>query len=136
MLSDVSSESTKLFPKPQIFDFQTHSVCRLHFQIGWKLQKLLQTGRKHCGKKSIMSNLSFSYSVFKRLVLQTVACLGRVLTLSPKKPWFLRYCSTRLLKTLQEKKKLLVMSNFFFSHSVFHPFVEMSAIFIKFEILV
>ena len=36
-----------------------------------------------------------------------------------KKPWFLRVCSTRLLKTLLEKEKLLVTSNFSFSHSVF-----------------
>ena len=35
----------------------------------------------------------------------------------PNKP-----CCTRLLKTLREKEKLLIMSNFFFSHSVFYPF--------------
>ena len=33
----------------------------------------------------------------------------------PNKPWFLRVCSTSLLKTLREKEKLLVMSNFSFS---------------------
>ena len=54
----------------------------------------------------------------------------------PNKPWFLRVCSTGLLKTLWEKKKLLVTSNFFFSHSVFYPFEEHSAIFIKSEIVV
>ena len=54
----------------------------------------------------------------------------------PNKPWFLRVCSTSLLKTLWVKKKLLVMTNFFFSHSVFHQFVEISAIFIRFEIVV
>ena len=37
------------------------------------------------------------------------------------KPWFLRVCSTTRLKTLREKKKLLVTSNLFFSHSVFYP---------------
>ena len=37
----------------------------------------------------------------------------------PNKPWFLRVCSTSLLKTLWEKEKLLIMSNFSFSHSVF-----------------
>ena len=43
-------------------------------------------------------------------------------TLKPflNKPWFLRVCSTSLLKTLREKEKL--MSNFSFSHSVFYPF--------------
>ena len=35
-----------------------------------------------------------------------------------------------------EKEKLLVTSNFYFSHSVFYPFGELSAIFIKLEIVV
>ena len=52
----------------------------------------------------------------------------------PNKPWFLRVCSRSLLKTLWEKEKLLVQSDFFFSHSVFYLFEECSAIFIRFEI--
>ena len=40
------------------------------------------------------------------------------------------------LKTLWEKEKLLVTSNFSFTHSVFYPFRELSAIFIKFKIVV
>ena len=35
------------------------------------------------------------------------------------KPWFLCVCSRSLLKTLWEKEKLLVTSNFSFSYSVF-----------------
>ena len=54
----------------------------------------------------------------------------------PNKPWFLRVCSTSLLKILWEKEKLLVTSNFSFSHSVFYPFWEFSAMFFKFEIVV
>ena len=54
----------------------------------------------------------------------------------PNKPWFLRVCNTSLLKTLWEKEKLLVTSNFSFSHSVFHPFRELPTIFIKIEIVV
>ena len=54
----------------------------------------------------------------------------------PNKPWFLRACSKSLLKTLWEKEKLLVTSNFSFSRSVFSPFGEHSLIFIKFEIVV
>ena len=54
----------------------------------------------------------------------------------PNKPWFLHVCGTSLLKTLWEKEKLLVTSNFSFSHSVFYPFGELSAILIKFEIVV
>ena len=54
----------------------------------------------------------------------------------PNKPWFLCVCSTSPLKTLQEKEKLLVTSSFCFSHSVFYPFGELFAIFIKFKIVV
>ena len=46
-------------------------------------------------------------------------------------PW-----ETSLLKTLWKKEKLLVTSNFSFSHSVNYPFGILSAIFIKFEIVV
>ena len=46
-------------------------------------------------------------------------------------PW-----ETSILKTLWQKEKLLVTSNFSFSQSVFNPFGLLSAIFIKFEIVV
>ena len=52
------------------------------------------------------------------------------------KPGILHVCSSSLLETLWEKEKLLVMSNFFFSHSVLYSFGELSATFIKFEIVV
>ena len=47
----------------------------------------------------------------------------------PNKPRVLHVCSTSLLKTLWEKEKSLVTSNFSFSHSVFYPFGELPAIF-------
>ena len=53
----------------------------------------------------------------------------------PNKPWFLCVCCTSLLKTLWEKEKLLVMSNFSFSHSVFFQSRDLSAIFIKFVVV-
>ena len=53
----------------------------------------------------------------------------------PNKPWFLRVSSTSLLKTLREKEKLLVTSNFSFSYSVFYPFRKLSSILIKFKIV-
>ena len=59
-------------------------------------------------------------------------CVARVNPFQ-NKPWFLRVCSTSLLKTLWEKEKLLMMSNFSFSHSVFYPFGELAAIFTKFK---
>ena len=54
----------------------------------------------------------------------------------PNKPWFLRVCSTSLLKTMWEKEKLLVTSNFSYSPSVFYLFGELSDIFIKFKIVI
>ena len=54
----------------------------------------------------------------------------------PNKPWFLCVCRTSLSKTLWEKVKLLIVSNFSFSHSVFYIFGELSAILIKFEFVI
>ena len=54
----------------------------------------------------------------------------------PNKPWFLRVSRTSLLKTLREKEKLLVTSNFSFSRSVFYLFGELYAILVKFKIVV
>ena len=53
----------------------------------------------------------------------------------PHKPLFLHVCSTSLLKTLREKEKLLITSNFSLSHSVFHSFAELSPIFINFDMV-
>ena len=46
----------------------------------------------------------------------------------PNNSLFLHVCSTNLLKTLWEKEKLLVTSNFSFSHNIFYPFGKSSAI--------
>ena len=54
----------------------------------------------------------------------------------PNKPWFLCVCSASLLKTLWKKEKLLITSSFSFSHSVFYLCRELSALYIKFEIVV
>ena len=58
------------------------------------------------------------------------------LTPFPNKPWFFRVCITSLLKSLREKEKFLITSNFSFSLSLFYWFGEFSDIFIKFEIVV
>ena len=52
------------------------------------------------------------------------------------KPMFLRVCSIIFLETLWEKEKLLVTSNFSFSHSVSYPLGKLSAIFVKVKIVV
>ena len=49
---------------------------------------------------------------------------GVYFNLIQNKPWFLHVCSTSVLKTLWEKEKLFVMSNFCFPHSVFYQFKE------------
>ena len=54
----------------------------------------------------------------------------------PYNDTFWRPWETSLLKTLLEEEKLLVTSNFSFTHSVFYPFRELLAIFIKFKIIV
>ena len=52
--------------------FQTERVCRRQFQIWRKWLKVIQTGRKHCGKRRNCSLRAISPfpSVFKRLVSQ------------------------------------------------------------------
>ena len=52
-----------------------------------------------------------------------------------KKPLFLHVYNTSFLKTLWEKEKLLIKSNFSISHSVFNPFGKLSAIFIKLKVV-
>ena len=58
------------------------------------------------------------------------------LTLSRTNPGFYVSTAQVFLKTLWEKEKLLIMSNFSFSHSVFYLFGELTSIFIKSEIVV
>ena len=91
---------------------------RVWFQISWK----------YCEKRRIyhpfLSFLPYSTFFFKSI------------NSFPNKPLFLCICSTGLLKTLWEKEKLLVTSNFSFPHSIFYLFGELSAIFIKFKIVV
>ena len=63
-------------------------------------------------------------------------CTALLLNPFPNKPWFSHVCSRSLLKTLWEKEKLLITSNFSFSHCVFYPFEGLSAIFIKLKVVV
>ena len=106
----------------------------------------------------VTSIFSFSYNVFTGFLFQShsklellviglnwlkhvivqyslAALLFNRVNPFPNKPWFLHVCSTSLLKTLQEKENLFVMSNFSFS-PVFYSFGELPAIFIKYELVV
>ena len=103
----------------------------------------IQLSRREANLSKLSFSLFFLASIFHRMVFSPLAFPNNHLrnnnqpfNLFPPKQWFLRDCSTRLMKTLWEKVKLLVTSNFSFSHSVFYPHGELSAIFIKFEIVV
>ena len=84
-------------------------------------------GRKHCWKrKKNAGNQHFllfpqcsKKATFLRLLKVGIVC--KRVNPFRNKPWFLRVCCASLLKTLREKEKLLV---------------ELSAIFIKFKIVV
>ena len=63
--------------------FQNERVCKREFQIWWKRKKVLQAGRKHCGKKRNCSSWAispfptvFSKDFFCRH-LKTRACMGK-----------------------------------------------------------
>ena len=57
-----------------------------------------------------------------------IKILTSMLNTFPNKPCFSRVSNRSLLKTLWEKEKLLVTSNFSFSQSVFYPFWELTVI--------
>ena len=52
----------------------------------------------------------------------------------PSKPWLLGVCGSSLLKALWKKEKLLVTSNFSFSHGVFYHFGVLSYIFVRLKL--
>ena len=74
---------------------------------------------------NILSFLTLFQGVHYIFFLVMIAAYISLFYPFPKKPWFSRVCSTSLLKTLCEKEKLLVKllmtSNFSFSHTVFNP---------------
>ena len=112
--------SSNPFPNTPFF---LYVCCTSLLKTLWEKRKLL-----------VMSNFSFSQSVFYPNGELSTTFIK--FNLFPNKPWFLRVCSTSLLKILWEKQKLLVTNNFSFSNSVFYSFGELSAIFIKFEVFV
>ena len=98
------------------------------------MEKSTIKGRKHCEKKRKCLSQAISHNVFYSyisLVCQNVVLCGNWLTLSQTSPCFYMSAVQGLLKTLQEKEKLSVTSNFSFSRSVFYPFGKLSTIFYK-----
>ena len=113
----------------------------------WLLRVCITIVLKTQWEKKILlmtSNFSFSHSVFYPfeelsaivIKLKIIICKLFQFNVFPNKPWLLRVCITIVLKTQWEKKILLITSNFSFSHSVFYPYEELSAIVIKLKIIV
>ena len=114
-------------------------MCRWQFQIWQIWQKAIQTGRKHCGKKRNYEQFLLFPQCFQKACFPGASkgvIVWEWVNPFPNKPWFLRVCSTSLLKTLWEKEKLLVTSSFSFSYRVFYLFRELSVIFSKIKIVV
>ena len=105
---------------------QTERVCRRQFHIWRKWQKVIQTDRKHCGKRRNCSLWAISPfpSVFKRFVsqeLQKVSFCGNGLRVFTKQTLLLRPWERGPSKVLWGKKvKMSVISIFFFSQNVFY----------------
>ena len=75
------------------------------------------------------------------LFLPFLSCFypsGELSVTFPNKPWFLLHVpAVQVLRKHCEKiEELLATSNFSFSHCVFHLYGDLSAVFIKFEIVV
>ena len=86
-----------------------------------------------CEKKNPRKPALLRVNYYILLILSIIRHGECYLTLSQTSPGFY---GISLLKILWEKEKLLKMSNFSFSHSVFYGFEELSAGFINFEIIV
>ena len=111
----------------QCFDSRRNHPVSFHsnFQSQWSGQSVVSVK----SQTNWPANKSFKHCNY---VLHNIENLFHTF---PNKPWFVHDCSTSLLITLWEKEKLLIMSNFSFSHSGFYQFGEFSAIFIKFKIV-
>ena len=70
-------------------------------------------------RKEKIASIIFSFS---RVFSPPKVLFPKVVNSFSSKRWFLRIYHASLLKTLWEKEKLLVMSNFSFFHCVFYPF--------------
>ena len=125
--------------------FNTSSANALNLWTGTifcRLLKSLFVDRDKMASGSCQRRRRSSHQSLRSTKKSVTRLLSRALyrlqtwTLFRNKPLFLRISSTSLLKTLQEKEKLLVTRNFSFSHSVFLPFGKLTTVFIKFQIVI
>ena len=120
--------------KNEFYDFSRIQivVCRC-FEVGQSFQFFFLS----FGKELMLFKTGHGDPSYDQQLLKVECTRYDMLDVNsfPNKPWFSRVCNVSLLKTLWKKEKLLVMSNFSFSHCVFFPFWKLSAIFIIFELL-
>ena len=133
---------------PQCFKYESFSskttLRKNLMKALWEKEKMLVTFSPLPTMFSTLSNTNFNFKL--RFILLSANPLNldksKIFVIwyrvnpFPNKPWLLRVCRTSLLKTLWEKEKLLVTSNFSFSHSVFYPFGELSTIFMEVRMVV
>ena len=97
--------------------FQTERVCRRQFQIRGKWQKIIQTGRKHCGKRrnSLLRAISSFPTVFSKGLLPRAVkrfhCVGMG-KLFLKQALVFTCLWYKSFESTLGKEKLLIMSNF------------------------
>ena len=92
----------------------------------------LMTDHTYLISSFLVDTMLKNYFLLGKLIGNKFARKFFLLNALPNKPWISRVRSTSLLKTLWEKKNLIVTSVFSFSYIVFHPFREVSTISIKF----
>ena len=102
----------------QMLSMNFANMNNLHELALKKYENIFATGKKLFSKMYFVLLLDY-FLENKTYHLQLL--LGKAFNPFPEKPWFLRICSTSILKTPKEKEKLLITSNFIFSHSVFKP---------------
>ena len=85
----------------------------------YKMSATLYDQLKQVCENHVKSNIS-AFLEYPLIWWYVCICqLLMTLSPSPNEQWFLCVCSTSLLKTLWEKEKLLITSNFSFSYNVF-----------------
>ena len=95
-----------------------------------------------CSKLAMKTNASFAQAklnitnIYMKVQISDTKELLFMPATFPKQALAFTCLQNKSYGNTVRKKKMLVTSNFSFTHSVFYPFEELSAIFIKFKIVV
>ena len=119
----LSSVNAFKLDQSKIFSFGKELTLRATNEMNRNFQSRNMPKLQYCGSFSLYYTISILTLYQSKILsfgkkLKQGLC-GTQLTISQTSPVFLRVCSSSLLKTQWEKEKLLITSNFSFSHSVF-----------------